>query len=662
MIETSSTLRTAMRGASVEPAIAVTIAPYVGGVRRLRWENVYAGAEPDAPSALAVTGDGAVLRARTAPGSPDDVLYYQRVPAPGPGSAWGSWSSLGSVAAGSGVVLAARGSQALLAFVAPGRREVRLRESSDGGQSWGGSVLVVTAPADVYWLALAIAPSGVVALFYAAGATLYAVQRTGSVWGAPSAWPHSVAQITGVAARAGDDWELAVTGTGSEGHSRVWTVLFGNGTLLDVGVWSGLMELTRANSGSGVVYRGPSLGFTDTRHLAFVEDFAGPVAVKRPFLSHMPAGAGFLQNLWREPAPFNTASAYGVGLAADARWAWSASSNAVWRADLALGALDVSADVLEVVQEAWPARGRVVVTLHNAHGRYTSPGQGELAAWTLGAELRIAWGYRTTAGIETVLGPATWIEGWEQRSGVLGATVRIEASDGWGLLDAWRARRSYVWPAGSTTPAAVLQYLLARAGLALATESVSAFFQTATPAFLVQAGETGAQAMRRLLRRGNDVLFFRGAGALHKSPSPGEATTASYGTDHAVLRALAREGVPEATRVQVFGQGVVTEATDWALAALVDDRTLQVHDRTLTDADQAAARAQAELEQRRREVSWGMLASTPHPGQELYDVVAVTDSALGLSGTRRRVMGWRRRYERGGERSRYEQELFLGPV
>ena len=99
----TSTLQAAAQSASAEPAVTVSISPRIDSIRRLRWESVYSGSEPDKPHGLAVAGDGAALRARTVAGSPNDALSYQRVANPGPGSAWGSWASLESVGAGTGV-------------------------------------------------------------------------------------------------------------------------------------------------------------------------------------------------------------------------------------------------------------------------------------------------------------------------------------------------------------------------------------------------------------------------------------------------------------------------------------------------------------------------------------------------------------------------------
>ena len=88
---------------------------------------------------------------------------------------------------GNGRPLAALGSQALLAFVDPGLRQVRVRESNDNGQTWGASVVAASTSADAQWVAIAVKPSGIVTLAYTTtGGVLWVVQRASSVWGSPA--------------------------------------------------------------------------------------------------------------------------------------------------------------------------------------------------------------------------------------------------------------------------------------------------------------------------------------------------------------------------------------------------------------------------------------------------------------------------------------------
>ena len=115
-------------------------------------------------------------------------------------------------------------------------------------------------------------------------------------------------------------------------------------------------------------------------------------------------------------------------------------------------------------------------------------------------------------------------------------------------------------------------------------------------------------------------------------------------------------------RVQVFGLGLMVEDFDWASAADVYDRLHQVHDRNLASTAAAQDRADALLRHEEMRSVDGELLVPVNCGQELYDVVEVTDPTAGLSSTRRRVLAMTLRYSRSGHAPAYEMRLRLGAV
>src|SRR5205823_4806111 len=147
----SSTLIAAVQAGARTPVIDLRVNDRLGGVRRLGWRRLYGGAEPDYFHALAVAGDGGLVRARlTSAGD----LYVQRVAAPGPGAGFGSWTLLETgQATAAGVALAANGGSAYLLYVGADGRTVRLRRSSDYGASFAAAVTVVVETAAVTHLA-----------------------------------------------------------------------------------------------------------------------------------------------------------------------------------------------------------------------------------------------------------------------------------------------------------------------------------------------------------------------------------------------------------------------------------------------------------------------------------------------------------------------------
>jgi hypothetical protein len=646
-------LLAAQRSASAVPYLRVTVADRIGGIRRPAFQRLYTGSEPDGYHAATMPGDGSLLRARVASGR----LYYQRVTSPGPSSDFSSWTDLGAVA-DADVALCSEGASVLLFYVDTNGQDVKLRESSDYGASLGAPVTVASAPAAVAWLAADVKSDGGALLLYSVGGTVYAVKRSGGNWGSPAAWTNSVAAVSGLACHDAADYNVVVAGEDAEGNAFLWTAVYGDGFSQPVGVWSSLWEVMRASSGSSVAYRAPFLGRPDVFRLTFVEKYTGTQAYSRPCHSYSPATAAYADNLWREPVPFDFTSGYGLAVAQSTTALWLSAPSGVWTAALDDEPLDVTADVLEAAAEDRPppAGGRLRLVLRNDDGRYTG-----LSLLKAGAEVRVSPGYVTASGPQASYGPAYWVDGVELVSGGGQAAVVLHGSDGWSALGGWRARRQYAWAAGERNVFGILRFLFARAGLEFSSVGGSSESANLYPAFTVHPGESGLTAVRRLLAFLPDVIFLRGEFAFLKEPLATESPAYAYGTDHALLGGRYRAGAVEPNRAQVFGDGVFAERLDWPGVEAVYDRLVQVHDLNLTSVAQAEERGDAVLRKAALAAADGEIAVPVNCGQELYDVIEVTDVGGGLSGDRRRVLGIDLRYSTG-PRPVYEQRLSLGGV
>ena len=648
----SATLLSAQRSRSAIPYPKVTFSDRIGGIRRLAFSRLYSGSEPDGYHAAAMPGDGALLRARSSSGR----LYYQRVANPGTGSNFASWTDL-EAAANACVALCADGSRALLFFVDPGGTVLKIRESNDSGATLGAATTAATASGAVTWVAAEVKANGDALLLYSVGATVYAVKRNGGTWGAPSAWTNSAASITGLACYYQDDWNIAVCGANAAGEAFVWTAIFGDGFLQAANTWSALREVTRASAGSNVSFRAPFISQPDTYRITFVEKYTGSAAYNRPYHSHSPATADFASNLWREPVPFDLTSDFGQAIAFNASAAWLSTPSGVWTASLTGAPLDVSADVLEAATEDRPFGGRCRIVLRNDGGRYfTLPPQMKAEG-----EIRLSPGYLTSSGPQVSDGPAYWIESIERRSAKGEATLVLEGRDAWSLLEAWVARRQYTWTAGERNVFGILQFLFARAGLEFSSAGSSSTAANHYPAFTVHPGDSGLTAVRRLLSTAPDVIFVRGEFAFLTEPLASETTDYVYGTDHPLLAGRYADDTPTANRAQVFGNAVFGERFDWPGVQAVYDRLHQVDDRNLTTVAQVEARAGAVLRTAALAGMTGEITVPVNCGQELYDVIEVTDPAAGLSAARRRVVGLAMRYSTG-KRPLYEQRISLGAL
>jgi hypothetical protein len=105
----------------------------------------------------------------------------------------------------------------------------------------------------------------------------------------------------------------------------------------------------------------------------------------------------------------------------------------------------------------------------------------------------------------------------------------------------------------------------------------------------------------------------------------------------------------------------MSERFDWEEIANVYDRLGQVHDLNLDTLAKAEERGDAELREEQMAARGGEIVVPVNCGQDLYDVIEITDERAGLTSVKRRVMGMTLRYSTVKE-ARYEQRLSLGGV
>jgi hypothetical protein len=636
----------------------VVIRERVGGVTRFNWTRLYSGGEPDFYHAATMPGDGSLLRARV--DSSDYQLYYQRVANPGPDSDFSVWSNLGPVSAISGMALASSGATVLIFYVGPAFKTIYCRESTDYGQSFGSPVVVASAVSVVGWLTAAINSQGVVALFYSVAGTVYVAKRSGGVWSSPIAWSNNLASVSGLVVVYQGDWNLAVTGQDGSGKQALWACIYGDGYCQPSGTWSVLKEVIGASSGSAVEFHCPSLDLPDVFRLFMVEKYTGIQSYSRLLWAYSPPGADFINNLWREPVPFDLSSNYGLAQTHSNSYVWLSTPSGVWRSPISLATLDISGDLVELSLLEEPSGAKLRLELRNDDGRYGNIGSDIYAAIRKGSEIGISPGYHTSAGVEVSNGPAFWIRSWQYISKGNSGRFVLEAENGWGLLDAWKARRQLKWAAGQKNVLQLLMFTLARAGLELTVLSSSSAMNNNYPGFAIYPEESGAQVVRRLLALVPDVLFFRGDCGYIRNPQTGETGNYSYGTGHAVLQGLFTDSTLQHNRVQVYGSGLMVESFDWPEINDTYDHLRQVHDLNLTTLSQAQQRADAELRKVRMEATGGEIIVPLNCGQELYDVIDITDVRAGLNQARRRVLGLTWKYIPA--KGIYQQRLSLGVV
>jgi hypothetical protein len=664
MREITSTLSDAQKQAAAVPYVKIEAINKMAGVIRHDWTRLYTGSEPDYYHALTMPADGSFIRARITLPADSRKLYRQRVASPGPGSDFSQWTHTSQYNA---IVVAAAsvGAEASLFWINTSR-EVRRIKSTDYGANWGSPELLDYSPTTaIYGLAAAYKPGGDLAIFFADQGTLYVKKCVSGQWQTRAAWDKSTGNLSEVAASYDGDWNLMVTGKDTPGNFKLWSLVYGDGGAVPAGSWSALREITAAPSGGDFEYRQPFLDKTVVCRCFFIEKFTGSEAYNRPFRSHAVPGTSYADGLWREPVPFNLSSEYGLAMAHDSNYGWLASPGGVWRALLAVQSLDLTADVVSVRQEAGEAAGGLTAELRNDDGRYAAPGQGSLSVLDIGSQLEFSPGYVTAAAGETSPGLTFCLESYEHTSAGGKASLVLRALDGWAALGEWKARHQFRWnkTTDDTNVLEIMSFILARAGLHLEVKSQSVVITGFYPDFTVSPEDNGREVIQKLLSFVPDVIYIEGNRAYLVNPSASDNEVYSYGEGHQIFEGNYRRAAMKTNRVQVEGYGtgmILADSFDWGEIDRLDDRLRQVEDRDLNTVAEAQQRWQSHLREAEIESAGGSILIPVNCGQQLYDVIAVTDARAGLDAEKRRVLGMvLGYYPRRGE---YRQRLQLGAV
>jgi hypothetical protein len=636
------TLLAAQKDASHVPYIEVEAKGTVTGVVRLDWERLYTGSEDDYFHALSMPGDGSMVRVRITPVADGRKLYRQRVPDPGPLSDFSSWTYTNQYNCVA-VAAASLGSEVSV-FWMNSSRELRRIKSTDYGVGWGSPELIDYSPSTaINGLSAAYKSNGDLAIFFADQATLYVKKHVGGSWQEKAAWDETTGDLSGVAVFYDDDWNLLVTGKNSSANFKLWSLVYGDGGDVASGTWSDLKELASAPSDSSFEYHRVFMDKPDVYRCFFAEKFTGSQEYKRPFWSHSIPDSGFLDNLWREPVPFDLSSDYGLAMAHHGSYCWLSAPYGIWRAGLALESLDLTDDVISLRQELVETRGRVLVELRNDDGSY-----GSLPPpLDAGCQLEVSPGYVTSQGNEVSSGQSFILEDCEYISRQGKSSLMLSAWDGWHEINTWRARHQFRWNKSSNemNVRQILEFVLARAGLKLETKSQSPVITSFYPDFTIHPGRSGLDIIRRLLSFAPDVIFVEGSKAYLVNPSSGDASEYSYGVSHPLVEGKYRSGGWELNRVQVEGydpvsqEPIVADSFSWDQVGRFYDRLSRLEDSNIDTVNKAEERGLAYLRNAELASASGAIRVPVNCGQQLYDVVDITDNCWVLTSSMMPIRG-----------------------
>jgi hypothetical protein len=653
----TDTLLSAQKKANRIPAISVQARNLMAGVVNLKWERLYTGNEMDSGHAMTMPEDGSLIRTRTTPATDSRKLYMQRVTDPNPGSDFSQWTYLSQYNV-MAVAACCLGTEVSL-FWLKNNAEINRQRSMDSGATWQSIDYPGYAPTGtgVTQAAAAYKTNGDLALFFTDTNTLSVIKRTAGVWQSRVAWDKTTGNLNGVATIYDGDWKLLVSGQDSAGNFKVWSLIYGDGGQVAAGNWSALKEIASAPSDSGYEYSNLFLDKPDVYRCFFSEKYTGSQAYNRPFWSHTLTDTTFLDNRWREPVPFNLDSQYGLAVVHAGTIIWVSYPGGVWRGNLIGLGLNLSKDVLVIKKQITPDRGEITIELQNSHGQHAAPGNGAMSILDTGCQIDFSPGYRTAAGNEYSEGLSFTLDAYEYTSAGGKASLVLYASDGWNALEKWIARSQFRWNR-DTAVKEILAQILARSGLKLYTLSESTVITGFTPDFTIHPGDNGKAAINRLLSFVPDVLFMEGNNAYLVNPLAADAAVYSYGSDHVIFEGRYRTGAWQINRTRVEGAGILAESFCWEEIQKRGDILALVEDLNMDVIAKAVDRAAAWLRKAEIESLSGFIRTPVNCGQQLYDVVAITDPRAGLSAAKKRILGITLTYLPA--KAEYEQKLNLG--
>lgn len=656
----TATLTAAMKAPSRVPVLKLQAHNKTCGVERFTFTRLYTGNEPDVPHGAVITGDGSLVRARVSAGT----IWVNKVASPGPVSDFTWWVNTG-IATAHPIAVTGYGSVVDVFYIQSAPAEVRRQRSIDNGSSWFDTPVLALAPPALLAssrIAAAYAADGTIVVFYIFGTSsaVYWTWWDGAAWTAWALGSVGGASVIQEIATCGpsnsNDWPLALAGTDAPANPRLWRSAFNfaGSTFADA------QEAAAYPAGSGYIPKRPYLAEIDgVDHLWFLESFTGVSAYSRVFHARTPPGGNFWAIPSTEPDPFDHTCTEGLAPAVATDYVWLCKPGGVWRSVRTVALADLSSDVLRLCMDEDAQGGRIVAELDNSAGKYATPGTGSLAALTPGCELRLGLGYHTTAGdeyvwthyfqVDTLAHVLSPSGGTRSVAPAASALLVIEGSLPRTRLGRWSARGPLRWNAGISPGLhdvfEILQQLFARAGIYLGIKTISAIADAFQPDFTIYPGQHGDSAAELLYPQAADPADYSG-----------------YGTTHAILSGRHETPAPQVTRIRAEGRAagapVLADSFDFPGIEKVGARLAYVFDVNVDSAADALDRGTAYLSEARIAAAGGSITVPANPGQQLYDVVTVTDSRAGLSAAKRRIVGLCLSYD--APKNLYAHTLALG--
>jgi hypothetical protein len=714
----TSTLLASQKKPHRLPYVEAKVYDYEAGIKRLTWTRVYEGTEPDNHHGIAFDGQGSMHRIRS--GGASTLLYQKQtlpfgVPSSFPlifpvslvdGPALDQWTLIAedcygpcAIAASPAEAPPAQAGKVYIFYKPNEPNKLNKLYSHDYGQSWNNAQFA--AYDEVVSLAACWWGTGNNVVCFALKGSYPAkingiVLNTSDQSTSQHEWydaTHPLFDTYGIGATFNPFWpaiEIIFAGRESDSpynHYDLFRTKFSSSYN-----FLALESFLMVPDGEGITYQYPDCHLPavasgeggpdyETNRIIAVEKFVGTTAYTRPITCHVVKGTYWSDTTFTEPKPLPVIasgawqSPYGLRLQSTADYWWLSKPDGVWRAPRPALPAIVLTSAGDIISLSLRAEGvaisepALIIELDNSQGQYAQPEL--LNKLNKRYELVLKLGYKTSVGNEAVEVGTYWIDSWAYSSEANVSSFTLHCLDGWGLMNRWSARYQMRWNKDEVNPKSIWQILyqlLARVGIKLTntpSKPQSSAINNFYPDFAVNSGTQGTQALNKLLSFVPDQLVFRGQEAFTKNPLPAEAPSYSYGVGaaaHPIISGRYQDAVT-ASRARAIGQDedanrIVQDALDWELLRLGVDILEQDYDPNLQTATRTQERADAILRTQQTQATQGTLVVPTNVGQELLDVVTVTDARCGISEENYRVQGIRTLYDR--RQGRYEQALTLG--
>ncbi|MCL5074212.1 MAG: hypothetical protein M1136_00960 [Chloroflexi bacterium] len=660
----TSTLQDAQQKGSRKPYIQSIIADQPIEVPRWPWSSLYTGTEEDRFfDAVLDRGATGIVRARmTSLGA----VYWQRITDPTQPTQWSTWSQMypdATMSTVSQLSLSTISAHTRIFLVDYDKIRVWCRDTSDY-VSWstleavkpgvaGNEIWAIGSPdGDSDYCVMAISPTGADPNDY-----LVVYKRSAGVWSVDATdttlWSN-IDQIHVV--KDGTTLLIVVCGTGPC-HMTAYSY---NTVAKTFGTAYRLLE---AAAGSGFEYYNPtivpSIKFAALPRFAhfWAEVYGGTPTHSRLNFSISPARTELA-----EIVPINNASQYGLRLLQLGGYWYLIGAKSAKRCPVYSGAasekVDVSADLLAYTMvergDAKPPRlgqpQRLVLELNNEDGRYANVGvSGTYQAVKEGSQIALKQGYVTSAGNEAVWATPFWVDRvYFWRDEKKGRRLIVEAIDALSYLDRLAVTHQITFT--NRDLEFLLKYILNRVCGRL-TNSTLTNLDLVIPSFTLQPGESYLTVLRRILDKAGIGLRFRTYESATSPPGFDSveavcvdlsSATSSYtygGSSHPLVSYRFDSVGQKQNHYEVTGQNwAFGERFDWThLELVLKDLTLKIEDLSLDTEAECLDRALYEQREAKREGQSGWLGVYANVGQEVLDVITITESAAGLASATRRV-------------------------